>query len=144
MDGDIPLAPSYGVYISQLVRYARICNNVSDFNERNAVITEKLLHQGYRFHKLLKTFTKFYHRYKDLVCKYNKTCKNLINSGISHPAFYGDVVHKANTFKNNTQRLTKITKNLIRKGYRPNIICKSLTYFCFSKSIENVISAIST
>ena len=33
LDGDFPLAPSYGVYyISQLVRFARICNNVSDFN----------------------------------------------------------------------------------------------------------------
>ena len=33
LDGDFPLAPSYGVYyISQLFRFARICNNVSDFN----------------------------------------------------------------------------------------------------------------
>ena len=43
-----------------------ICNNVSDFNNRNLVIIE-LLYQGYHFHKLLKTFTKFYYRYKDLV-----------------------------------------------------------------------------
>ena len=25
LDSDIPLAPSYGVYISQLVRFCRIC-----------------------------------------------------------------------------------------------------------------------
>ena len=38
------------------------------------VITEKKhLRQGYHFNKLLKTFTKFYYRYKDLVYKYNST-----------------------------------------------------------------------
>ncbi len=26
--GDIPTAPSYGIYISQLVRFARICSNI--------------------------------------------------------------------------------------------------------------------
>ena len=39
LDGDIPLnnlVPSYGVYISQLVRFADTCIcNVSDFNEGN-------------------------------------------------------------------------------------------------------------
>ena len=56
LDGDVPLAPSYGVYISQLVRYARVCSDVSDFNDRNLCLTEKLLHQGFRYHKLIKTF----------------------------------------------------------------------------------------
>ena len=51
---------SYGIYISQLVRYDRV-STISDFNERNLCITEKLLHQGYRYHKLHKTFTKFFH-----------------------------------------------------------------------------------
>ena len=40
-----------------LVRFARICNNVSEFKERNLYITDKLLHQGFRYHKLVKTFT---------------------------------------------------------------------------------------
>jgi hypothetical protein len=30
--GDVLLILSYGVYVSQLVRFARICNNISDFN----------------------------------------------------------------------------------------------------------------
>ena len=30
LDGDVPQAPSYGVYISQLIRFARKCSNVSD------------------------------------------------------------------------------------------------------------------
>ena len=62
LDGDVPLGPSYGVYISQLVRFARVCSDVIDFNERKQCITGKLLCQGFRYHKLLKTFTKFFHR----------------------------------------------------------------------------------
>ena len=32
LSGDVPRLPSYGVYISQLVRFARCCTSVSDFN----------------------------------------------------------------------------------------------------------------
>ena len=53
LDGDVPLAPSYGVYISQLIWYARVCSDVSDFNDRNLCITEKFLSQGFRYNKLI-------------------------------------------------------------------------------------------
>ena len=32
---------------------------VADFNTRNKLLTQKLLKQGYRYHKLRKTFSKF-------------------------------------------------------------------------------------
>ena len=32
--GDIPRSPSYCVYSSQLIRFARVCSNVDDFNNR--------------------------------------------------------------------------------------------------------------
>ena len=32
LDGDVPCRPSYGVYISQLIRFARVCSHVDDFN----------------------------------------------------------------------------------------------------------------
>ena len=37
LDGDVelPRRASYGVYISQLMRFARVCNHVTDFNARN-------------------------------------------------------------------------------------------------------------
>ena len=35
LDGDVPLSTSYGVYISRLIRFARVCSNVDDFNNRN-------------------------------------------------------------------------------------------------------------
>ena len=41
-DGDVPRSPSYGVYISQLIRFARVCSNVDDFNSRNLFLTAKL------------------------------------------------------------------------------------------------------
>ena len=43
LDGDVPRSPSYGVYISQRVRFARVCSNVNDFNNRNLFLTAKLL-----------------------------------------------------------------------------------------------------
>ena len=52
LDGDVPRRPSYGVYISELIRYARVCSHVDQFNARNNYLTAKLLKQGYRYHKL--------------------------------------------------------------------------------------------
>ena len=42
LDGDVPRSPSYGVYISQLIRSARVCSNVDDFNNKNLFLTAKL------------------------------------------------------------------------------------------------------
>ena len=33
--GDVPRSTSYGVYISQLIRFARVCSNADYFNNRN-------------------------------------------------------------------------------------------------------------
>ena len=52
LDGDVPRRPSYGVYISQLIRFGRVCSHVDEFITRNKCLTAKLLKQGYRFHKL--------------------------------------------------------------------------------------------
>ena len=35
LDGDVPRSTSYGVYISQLIRFARVSSHVVDFNARN-------------------------------------------------------------------------------------------------------------
>ena len=84
LDGDVPRSPSYGVYISQLSRFARVCSNVEDFNDRNLSLTAKLLKQGYRYyHKIRKTFSRFYHRHSKLIVKYNNGLKTLLQQGIS-------------------------------------------------------------
>ena len=56
LDGDGRRLSSYGVYISQLIRFARVCSYVDEFNTRNKCLTAKLLKQGYRYHKLRKAF----------------------------------------------------------------------------------------
>ena len=61
----------------------------------------------YHFHKLLRTFTKFYYSDKNLVYKYNSTCRDLNKKRISHPCFYGDVINKAKKFKSGTSKLVK-------------------------------------
>ena len=67
--GDDPCSTSYGVYISQLIRFARVPSHVADFNTRNKLLTQTLLKHGYRYHKLQKTFSKFYRRYYNLIFK---------------------------------------------------------------------------
>ena len=48
LDGDVPLRASYGVYISQLIRFARVCINVADFNARNKYESSfSIRHVGY-------------------------------------------------------------------------------------------------
>ena len=81
-------------YISQLIRFARVSSHVADFNARNKSLTSKLLQQGYRYHKLRKTFPKFYRRHYELVSKFNVGLKTLLHQGLSEPKFYGDLVYK--------------------------------------------------
>ena len=47
MCSNIPASPAYGVYISQLTRYARASSNYSDFLERHLHLRNRLLDQGY-------------------------------------------------------------------------------------------------
>ena len=87
LDGDVPRSPSYGVYISQLIRFARVCSNVDDFNNRNIFLTAKLLKQGYRYHKIRKAFSKFYNRHSELIVKYNIGLKLFCNKAYQNLYF---------------------------------------------------------
>ena len=82
LDGDVPRSTSYGIYISQLIRFARVFSHVDDLNTRNKVLTAKLLRQEYRYHKLRKAFSKFYRRLFDIVSKYNVGLKRLLLEGL--------------------------------------------------------------
>ena len=82
LDGDVPRSTFYGVYISQLIRFARVSSHVDDFNTRNKVSTAKLLGQGYRYNKLRKAFSKCFQRHFDIVSKYNVGLKTLLLQGL--------------------------------------------------------------
>ena len=96
-DGDVPRRASYGVYISQLIRFAGVCSHIEDLNALNKCLTAKLLKQGYRYHKLSKAFSKFYRRHYELISKFNVGLKSLLHQGLSKPEFYGDLVYKFKT-----------------------------------------------
>ena len=68
LSGDVPRLPSYGVYISQLVRFARCCTSVSDFNYKTSQLASKLLAQGCRCRRLRETFGSSGH---SLTCNLN-------------------------------------------------------------------------
>ena len=97
-DGDVLRSSSYGVYISQLIRFARVSSHVDNFNARNKSLTAKLLQQGYRYHKIRKTFSKFYCRHYELVSKFDVGLRTLLHQGLSEPELCGDLVYK---FKKN-------------------------------------------
>jgi hypothetical protein len=43
ISNNIPAAPAYGVYISQLIGYSRACGSYQDFLDRGWLLTRKLL-----------------------------------------------------------------------------------------------------
>ena len=67
MCSNIPASPAYGVYISQLIRYARATSNYSDFLKRHRYLRNRLLDQGYKKIRLIRSVKKFIFRYQDLV-----------------------------------------------------------------------------
>ena len=46
MDADVSRRASYGVYISQVIRFARVCNHVADFNARKKCLKTGFLCRG--------------------------------------------------------------------------------------------------
>ena len=128
MDGDVPRRASYGVFISQIIRFARVCNHITDINARNKCLTAKLLQQGYRYHKLRKTFSKFYRRHYELITEYNVGLKTLLSEGLSEPEIYGDLVYKFKKLKGINDfsfQFRKIITRYRRIGYNLNVMRQS-------------------
>ena len=110
------LAPSYGVYISQLICFTRVCSNIDGFNNRKLFLNAKLLKQGLRYHKFRKAFSKSYHRHSEA----NIGLKALLQQSISEPIFYGDLVYKFKRIDgqlNSSDQFKKIIKRYIKDGY---------------------------
>ena len=76
---NIPSGPSYGVYISQLIRYARCCSHYDDFRYHHKCLVDRLLSQGYKALRLEKSFKKFYGRYQDLIEKYQRSVNAMVS-----------------------------------------------------------------
>ena len=91
----------------------------------NKFLTQKLLKQDYRYHKLRKTVSKFYRRYYDLISKFQVGLKSLLCQGLWEPDFYGDLVYK----------LKKIFGSDKKIGYNINVLqqtaCLVVNPLCF-------------
>ena len=125
LDGDVPRRTSYGVYISQLLRFARASSNLNDFNYCNKALTTKLLRQGYRYFKLHKVFLKFYCRHSALLEKYNVSLTTLLQQGVSEPEFYGDLVYRFRKIvgkSNFSEQFRKLINRYKRIGYSLDIM----------------------
>ena len=75
---NIPSIPSYGVYISQLIRYARCCSYYDDFGYRHKLLVDRLLSQGCEVKCLRNSFNNFYGRYPYLIRKYQRSVKDMM------------------------------------------------------------------
>ena len=71
LSSNIPSGPSYSVYISQLIRYARCCSYCE-------MLAERLVSQGYQYERLRNSFKQFYGRYEHLIVKYQKSVSNIV------------------------------------------------------------------
>ena len=69
---NIPAAPAYGVYITQLIRYFRAYGSSQVFLYRGLLLTRKLLNQWFFLVKLKSLLRKYYGRHHYLVDRYNK------------------------------------------------------------------------
>ena len=59
LDGDFPRRTSYGVYISQLIRFARASSNLNDFNYRNKPLLPNFLGRAIVILNLVRRFRNF-------------------------------------------------------------------------------------
>ena len=91
----------------------------------NKLLTQKLLKQGYQYHKLRKTFSKFYRRYYDLISKFQVGLKSLLRQGLSEPDFYGDLVYRLKKIvgsNNFSAQFIKIISHSGKIGYNISVL----------------------
>ena len=74
-----PSSPAYGVFISQLIRYARACSSYECFILRTMRLSNKLLGQGYVKERLKSSLRKFYGRYGDLTKQYEVPLSRMLH-----------------------------------------------------------------
>ena len=124
-------------------------SNVADFNARNRSLTAKLLQQGYRYYKLLKTFFKFYRRHYELVSKFNVGLNTLLHQGLSEPILYTILVYKLKKKKKKKKKwgrlisLISSEKNSIcykRIGHNINIMWQSACLVINPITVNNFAS----
>ena len=75
LSSNISPGPSYGVCISQLIRYARYCPHYDDFRYCHKCLVDQLLSQDYVTLWLEKSFKK--NKYQNVIEKYQRSVKEM-------------------------------------------------------------------
>ena len=83
LSSNIPSSPAYGVFISQLIRYARACSSYECFILRAARLSSKFLRQGV-MGRLKSSLRKFYGRYGDLIKHYEVSLSQMLHDILGH------------------------------------------------------------
>jgi hypothetical protein len=76
---NIPLSPAYGIYISQLIRYARAYSTYDQFLILSRLLTDNLMLQGFLQSRLMSAFRKLYGRYNDLIHNYKLSLSQMLS-----------------------------------------------------------------
>ena len=79
LSSNIPTSPAYGVFISQLIRYARACSSYGCFILMTTGLSNKLPEQGYVQERLKSSLRKFDGRYGDPIKQYKVSLTQMLN-----------------------------------------------------------------
>ena len=69
----------YGVFISQLICFARACTTNKDYLYRGLLLIVRLLEQGYQYPRLKACLNKFYGRYHGLIVGFDVSISRLVS-----------------------------------------------------------------
>ena len=78
LSANIPEKPAYGVFISQLIRFTRINQDINGFIQDTIEIVEKLTKQKYNTKKLVEKFVHFGRFYPHLWTPFGKDILNKV------------------------------------------------------------------
>ena len=134
LDGGVPRSASYGVYVSQLIRFAGASGCVAGFSARGGLLTRRLLGQGCRCHRLRRAFSKFYRRCFGLVSGFQVGLESLLRRGLSEPGFCGDLVCKLKKIVGSggfSARFIGVISHYGEIGYNIGVFCARL-FVCAS------------
>ena len=94
LSSNIPSSPAYGIFISQLIRYARVCSSYECLILRAARLSSKLLRQGYVKERLKSSLRKFYGRYGGLIKHYEVTLSQMLHDilGYDHIQWHPQLI----------------------------------------------------
>jgi hypothetical protein len=84
---NIPVSPSYGIYIVQLIRFARAFLTYNHFSVRFSLLTNKLMSQGFPQYRLEGDFDFLFGCHNDLFCPYSVSLGHMLSDVFHTKAF---------------------------------------------------------